>query len=134
MRVWLIVVLALLGVVSRYGLQMRPAHALLALRWSGQATQRIYENHAADCVRMFVGFCWHDAAAPVAVSLAFDDPFLASSVERDRSLEKPWLLHGLDAVLNGLESPTEIRQARGLSPPYPISGYHGPKGGFCNSL
>ena len=36
MRVWLIVMLAFLGVVSRYGLQMSPAHALLALHWSGR--------------------------------------------------------------------------------------------------
>ncbi len=122
MRVWLIVMLAFLGVVSRYGLQMSPAHALLALHWSGQATQRIYENHAADCVRMFVGLCRHEAVAPVAVCLAFDDPFLASSVERDRSLENRWLLRGLDVVSDGLSAPTEIRQPQGPSLPYPISG------------
>ena len=132
MKVWLIVVLALLGVVSRYGLPMRPAHALLALRWSGQATQPIYENHAANCVRMFTGLYRHEA--PVAVSLACHDPVLAFSVERQPSLESPWLLRRLDVVLDGLESPTEIRQAEQPSRPDQISRQNGQKAGFCNSL
>ncbi len=135
MKVWLIVVLTLLGVVSRYGLPMNPAHALLALRWSSQATQPIYENHAADCVRMFVGLCRHEARA--AVSLALDGPFLAFSVERQPSLESRWLLRGLDVVSDALECLTEIGQAKGPSRPdpspqqNPICQQNGKKGGFA---
>lgn len=138
MKVWVIVVLALLGVVSRYGLPMNPAHALLALRWSGQATQPIYENHAADCVRMFMGLCRNEARA--AVSLAFDGPFLAFSVQRQPSLESRWLLRGLDVVLHGLESPTEIGQAKGpfrLDPiprQNPICRQNGQKGRFATAF
>ncbi len=138
MKVWLIVVLALLGVVSRYGLPMRPAYALLALRWSSHTTQPIYENHAADCVRMFVGLCQNEV--PVAVTLAFDDPFLAFSVKRPPSLKSRWLLRGLDVALDALECPTEIGHAKGPSRPDPISPQKNhlpgnrPKGPFCNSL
>jgi hypothetical protein len=107
-KVWLIVVLAFLALVTRYGLPMRPAHALLALRWSDQVTQPVYENHPTDCVRMWAGLCRHET--PVAVSLAFDDPFLASSVEPQPSLKSRWLLRGLDVVLDALECPTEFGQ------------------------
>ena len=135
MRVWLIVVLALLAVMNRYGLPMRPAHALLALPWSGQATQPIYENHTADCLRMFGGLCRHEA--PLAVSLPFDDPFLAFSVQRPPSLASRWLLRGLDVVWDALECITEIRQTKGpfrLDPiprQYPICQQNGKKGGFA---
>lgn len=132
MKVWLIVVLALLGVMSRYGLQVRPVHALLALGSSGQTTQPIYENHAADCVRIFAGLCRNEA--PAAVSLAFDGPFLAFSVERQPSLESRWLLRGLDVVLNALECPTEIGQAKGPSRPDPIPRQNGQKGGFATAF
>lgn len=129
MKVWLIVVLALLGLVSWYGLPMRPAHALLALRWSDPVTQPIYENHPTDSMRMWVGLCRHET--PVAVSLTFDDPFLASSVEPQPSLKSRWLLRGLDVVLDALEFPTEFGQANGPSRPDPICRQIGQKRGFA---
>ena len=140
MKVWLIVVLALLGLVSGYGLPMRPAHALLALHWSREATQPIYENHAADCVRMFVGLCRYDTVAPVAATLAFDGPFLALSGERQPSSASRWLLRALGVISASLKTPAEIGQANGLSRPDPMPRQKPdlpakrPKVGFCNSL
>jgi hypothetical protein len=137
-KVWLIVVLAFLALVTRYGLPMRSAHALLALRWSDQVTQPVYKNDAADCVRMFVGLCRHQT--PVAVSLAFDGPFLDLSVARPPSLESRWLPRGLDVVLDGLASPTEIGHAKGpfRLDPIPrqnsIRQQNGQKGGFATAF